>query len=304
MMRIGWNSIGAGSLDATIADAQQAEAEGFAAYSMANIFGHDAITTLAIVGTQTSSIELLTAVVPTYPRHPAAIAQQAVTAQAASKGRFTLGIGLSHEVVIHGMYGMSYDRPAAHMREYLAILMPLLRGEPVRFKGEQLTFRGAIQVDGAKPVPCAIAALGPAMLKLAGEQTAGSILWMTNAKAISTHSAPRLRKAAAEAGRPEPQIIASLPIALTNDVEGAREAATKQFQVYGNLPSYRSMLDTGGAVSPGDAAIVGDEAALDRQLRELEEAGVTLFTTSVFPADEGSVERTRAFMAARASAGA
>ena len=301
-MELGFNSIGGNSVAEIIADAQQAEAEGFTTYSMANIFGLDAINTLSVVGSHTNSIKLLTAVVPTYPRHPAAIAQQALTAASASNGRFTLGIGLSHAVVIHGMFGMSFEKPARHMREYLSILLPILRGEAVRVEGGELTFRGQISVPGVTPVPCAIAAMGSAMLKIAGEQCDGTILWMTTAEAIRKHVAPRIRAAANSASRPDPHIIVSLPIALTNDVAGARAAAAAQFELYGNLPSYRAMLDQSGLAGPAEAAIVGDEAALRAQFKELEEAGVTHFNASCYDVGTGSVERTRAFLADIANA--
>jgi F420-dependent oxidoreductase-like protein len=283
-----------------VAEAKQAEADGFTTFSTANIFGHDAIGALGIAGWETSSIGLLTAVVPTYPRHPAVVAQQALTTQAAANGRFTLGIGLSHQVVIEGMYGMSFDKPARHMREYLAILMPLLRGESVQVSGEQLTYRGGVQVGDFQRVQCVVAAMGSVMLRLAGEMADGTVLWMTTAKAIRDHIAPRIRSAAVRAGRPDPMIVCSLPIGLTNAPDEARDNANKQLAMYGTLPSYRAMLDESGLAGPGEAGIFGDEAALDRGLRELEEAGVSHFNASAFPAGPGSMERTREYMAARA----
>ena len=299
-MKLGMNLIGGATVAEVVADAQRAEREGFASFSMANIFGLDAINALTVAGYETSTIGLVTAVVPTFPRHPAAIAQQALTAASASGGRFTLGIGLSHKVVIEGMYGMSFDRPARHMREYLKVLLPLLNKEPVQVTGEQFTFRGGLRVPG-DPVPCAIAAMGPAMLRLAGEQCSGTILWMTTAKAISEHIVPHLREGAQRSGRSdEPQVIVSLPIALTNDIDGAREAAAREYQNYGNLPSYRSMLDASGLSGAADAAIIGNEAELERSLRALAEAGTTLFHASCFPADDGATERTREFLASLA----
>ena len=125
---------------------------------------------------------------------------------------------------------------------------------------------------------------------------------MTSAKAVATHISPRIRKAATAAGRPEPRVLCALPTALTNDEGAARDAANAQFEMYGNLPSYRAMLDQGGAATPGDAALVGDEAALDRGLSELEDAGVTTFCASPFDAGPGSIERTRDFFADRARA--
>lgn len=299
-MKIGLIALG-GRLEQIVQGAVDAEAAGFATYSMANIFGHDAIGTLTLAGARTERIELMTAVVPIYPRHPATIAQQALTASVASDGRFTLGIGLSHQVVIEGMYGLSYDRPARPMREYLSILLPLLRGESVRVEGDSYTFRGGLHAgDVAYPVPCVIAAMAPVMLRLAGELTDGTVLWMTGAKAIREHVSPRVRAAARDAGRPEPRVIASLPIALTGDVEAARAQANQQFENYGRLPSYRAMLDKQGAVNPGDAALLGDEAALDAALRELEEAGVTEFNGAPFDDGAGSLARTHEYLASRA----
>jgi 5,10-methylenetetrahydromethanopterin reductase len=299
-MKIGLNSFAGGTLDELVADAKQAEAEGFASFSVPNIFGFDAIVALSVVGTRTESMELMTGVVPTYPRHPAAIAQQAVTAQAACKGRFTLGVGLSHKIVIEDIYGMSYDKPAVHMREYLDVLLPVLNGDQTSYRGDQYTFRGTITVADPKPVPVIIAAMGNVMLRIAGERTAGTALWMTNAKAVSDHVSPRIRKAASNAGRPEPRIVCALPVALTNDPDAARAAANAEFEMYGYLPSYRAMLDEGGSATPGDAALAGDEAALDRALDELEEAGVTTFNASPFDAGPGSIDRTREYFADRA----
>ncbi len=299
-MDIGLIALG-GRLESLVQGAADAERDGFASYAMANIFGHDAIGTLTLAGTRTSRIELMTAVVPTYPRHPAAIAQQALTAATAAGGRFTLGIGLSHQVVIEGMYGYSYDRPARPMREYLSILLPLLRGEPVQVAGEHYTFRGGLRAaDVPYPVPCVIAAMAPVMLRLAGELADGTVLWMTGAKAVRDHVAPRVRAAARDAGRPEPRIVASLPMALTSDVAAARAAANQQFENYGRLPSYRAMLDKQGAPNPGDAALIGDEAALDAALREMEEAGATTFNGAPFDDGTGSLARTHAYLASRA----
>ncbi|MEM7020359.1 MAG: TIGR03564 family F420-dependent LLM class oxidoreductase, partial [Pseudomonadota bacterium] len=279
-------------LDSLIAHAQKLEAQGFHAMSMANIFGYDAIGALTLVGHNTSKIELSTAVVPTYPRHPTAIAQQALTAQAASKGRFTLGIGLSHKVVIENMLGMSYDKPALHMREYLEILSPLLRGEQANFDGDQYRTHAALQVPDAKPVALWVAALGPVMLKLAGRLADGTVLWMTGPKTIEGHIRPGIAAAAEEAGKPAPRIAAGFPVAVTTDPDGARTKIGEMLQMYGQLPSYRAMLDREGAAGPADMAIVGDEGTIRDQIRRLEEAGVTDFQAVAMPLEEGMEERT------------
>ena len=279
-------------LDALVASAKDFEARGFDTMWIANIFGIDAIMAAAIIGRETETIGLGTAVVPSYPRHPTALAQQALTAQAACTGRFTLGIGLSHQVVIESMLGLSYTRRAKHMREYMAVLGPLLRGEPAKFDGEEYRVNLAINVPGAGSVTTLLAALGDQMLRIAGETAAGTILWMTGPQTIETHVGPKLRRAATDSNRPDPRIVAGLPIVLTDDVDAAREAIAKILVIYGQLPSYRAMLDKEGAAGPADVALVGNEKALDQQLQRLRDVGVTDLCASIVPTEDGVIERT------------
>jgi F420-dependent oxidoreductase-like protein len=286
-----------GDLAAVVARARDLERRGFAALWMANIFELDAITTLAVAARETERIELGTAVVPSQPRHPVALAQQALTAQAAAGGRFTLGIGVSHQVVTEAMLGLSFAKPARHTREYLSVLGPLLRGEPASFQGEQYRVNARVGLDVPR-VPVLVAALGPAMLRATGELADGTITWMTGPRTLESHVGPRLREAAKAAGRPEPRIVAGFPVALSRDADAARARAAELYQVYGQLPSYRAMLDREGAAGPGDLALVGDAAQLEKELRRVAETGATDLYASVFPAEEGSVERTLDFLAA------
>lgn len=286
-----------GSLDELVAAAKRAEKLGFATLWVPNIFSWDAIGVLTVLGRETERIELGTAVVPSYPRHPMAMAQAALTASAASGGRFTLGIGLSHKVVIEDMFGLSYDKPARHMREYLEVLTPLLRGEPVKYEGEQYRVQGGIQVPGAQPVPLVVAALGPAMLGITGRLADGTITWMTGPRTLGDHIVPGLRAAAEKAGRPAPRVVAGLPIALTNDPDAARETMAKTFSIYGTLPSYRAMLDREGVSGPEGIGMVGDEAALREQIGRLRDIGVTDFDAAITPVDEGAYDRTLDFLA-------
>lgn len=297
-LRIGLFIDGSGPIDKLLGHITQAEADGFASAWIPNIFSYDAITLMALAGRVTSTIELGTFVVPTYPRHPMALAQQALTASAAADGRFTLGIGLSHKVVIENMFGMDFSKPIRHMREYLSVLMPLIRGEQVSFQGEEFRVAGAISVP-AKAPPVLIAALGPQMLKLAGRYADGTATWMGGPKYLGETAVPAIRAAAAEAGRPEPRIVSGFPIALTNEVDAAKETAAKVFQVYTNIPSYRAVMDIEGAGGPADIALAGDEAALRGKLKELTDAGVTDINASVFPVsgDPDVRERTRTFLA-------
>jgi F420-dependent oxidoreductase-like protein len=263
---------------------------------MANIFAYDAINLLGLVGRETKRIELGTAVVPTYPRHPAVMAQQALTTQAASNGRFTLGIGLSHQVVIEKMFGLSYARRLSHMREYLSVLKPLLRGEPVKYRGEEYQVNLSLKPPGATPVPVVMAALGPKMLEVCGREATGTITWMAGHKALSEHVIPRITTAAREAGCSPPRVIAGMPIAIADDTVKAHEVAAKVFQVYRDLPAYRTMLDRGGAAEPVDVALVGDPATVKGELKRLEDIGVTDLCAFVFHAEPGAFERTIDFL--------
>lgn len=285
------------SLGAVIEYIKNAEALGLDNIWMANIFNLDAITTLAVAGSATSRIGLGTAVVPTYPRHPSAMAQQAMTAAAASDNRFVLGIGLSHKMVIENMLGMSYDKPARHMREYLEVLMPLLAGEQVNHSGEVYQVNCQLQIPEARPVPTVVAALGPLMLRIAGALSDGTSTWMTGPKTLAEYIIPAINSAASDAGKPQPTVVAGIPIALCRDVDTAREKLNKQLEIYGILPSYRAMLDREGAAGPGDIALLGDEATLRQKIVELRDSGVTDFNAAVMAVEDGADQRTLAFLA-------
>ncbi len=272
------------TIDDVVADATRVERDGYPAFAIPQIFAMDAMGVLAVVGREVPRIELSTGVVPTYSRHPLTMAQQALTVQQASGNRFVLGIGLSHQMVIENMFGLSFDKPVRHMREYLSVLMPLLHEGTVAYKGETLSTHAAIGVEPRVAPPVIIAALGEQMLKLAGSMADGTVTWMTGPATLSSHTVPTITAAAERAGRPAPRIHAALPICVTVDVDAARERAARELQVYGFLPSYRAMLDREGAEGPGDVAIVGDEAAVEKQLNALADAGVTDF----FAADYGS----------------
>jgi 5,10-methylenetetrahydromethanopterin reductase len=281
------------NLPTLVERAVQAEADGFDSFWLPQIFGVDALGAHTLIGATVPRIELGTAVVPTYPRHPMALAGQARTVSAASGGRLTLGVGLSHQLVVEGMWGYSFDKPVRHMREYLAALVPLCAGESVSFTGETLTANGAISVDDAPPVPVMVAALGPAMLKLAAQRTAGTITWMTGPRTLGDHTVPTLVAAAEAAGTGEMRIVASLPVAVTDDAAAARERAARVFAVYDQLPSYRKMLDREGAGGPADVAIVGSEAEVRAGIERLRSAGVTDFVASEFSTDPNVANETR-----------
>ncbi len=286
------------TVDEVVALTQRAEAAGFSNVWMANVFALDAIMTMAIAGRATRTIEVGTAVTPTYPRHPTAIAQQAVTAAAASGNRFVLGIGLAHKIMIEDALGISFAQPARHMKEYLEVLAPLLRGEVVHYEGEQYCVRGlSIGAAGAGEVPLIVAALGEHMLKLAGRLAAGTITWMVGPRTLDGHVIPTLAAAATAAGRPTPRVIAGFPIVLTNKPDEARALIGKALAVYGDLPSYRAMLDREGVAKPEALALVGDEAALRAGLARIRDAGATDFNAAIAEVDPGAFDRTFEFLA-------
>ena len=300
-MRIGI-MIGGGGPDDSIATlialVKDVEARGLDNVWMPNIFSFDAITALALIGAAVPRIGLGTAVTPTYPRHPTAIAQQALTAAAATANRFTLGIGLSHQIVIENMLGFSYAKPARHMREYLSVLMPLLRGEQTTFHGEQYNVNNiAIQVPGARAVPVVLAALGPVMLKLAGEMADGTSTWMVGPKTMEKHIKPVLGDAARAAGRAEPAIVGGFPVVLTNKPDEARAKINEMLVIYGQLPSYRAMLDREGVQGPADIALAGDENYLRGAIKRIADIGVTDFNASIVTTEAGAFERTLEFLA-------
>ena len=294
-MRIGifGGSVNDGEIEAVISEARSAEADGFDTYWSSQIFGLDTLTTLALVGRETSTIKLGTSVVPTYPRHPMMLAQQALTTQAACGGRLTLGIGPSHEIVIHGMWGMDYSKPAQHTEEYLQIIGPLSRGEAVSFRGKQLTANGALTVKGAIPFPIVVAALGPRMLEIAGRLSDGTLTWCVGPRTLAEHTVPAITASAEKAGRAVPRIICALPVCVTEDTKGAYERAAEMFAIYAQLPAYRAMLDREGVKTAADIAITGGEDEVHDRIAALADAGVTEFGAVEFGVTPDERARTR-----------
>lgn len=258
--------------------------DGFASVWAANIFGLDALTALAAAGSGVGGIEIGTAVVPTYPRHAAALAQQALTAALALDGRLALGIGLSHKIVIEDMYGYSFDAPATHMSEYLSILLPALEGEQVNYTGKTMRAKIGLSTPRLGRVPVLLAAMGPQMLKLCGQRTDGTILWMTGPATVRDYIVPTINAAAHAAGRPAPRVVCILPVCVTDDPVAAKAQTAQVLEIYGLLPSYRAMLDREGAAGPADVAIVGDEDSVAGQITALADCGVTDFVAAEFAA--------------------
>jgi F420-dependent oxidoreductase-like protein len=272
----------AGVLDA----AKEAAEAGIRRVWIPQVFGVEALTAIAVAGREIPGLEFGTAVVPTYPRHPLVLAGQALTTSAAlGEGRLHLGIGLSHQIVIEGMLGMAFEKPARHMREYLSALRPALDGRPVAVTGETLqanTLMGPLKVDDAPPgpIPVLVAALGPALLRVAGELADGTLTWMASPDVIGKRIAPSITAAAEAAGRPRPRVGVGLPVAVTDNVDEALERAASSYAIYGTLPSYRRLLDEGGVEGPAGVVIAGGEDEVAGRIRALADVGATEFLAS------------------------
>ena len=271
--------------DEIVDDVVRAEADGFgSAWSVHFSRGVDALAVLAAAGARTSRIDLGVGIVPTYPRHPLALAQQAATTQALCGGRLTLGVGVSHRPVIEDLHGLTYQRPAAHMRDYLSVLAPLLREGSVHHRGEFYQVDGGFTVPGTSPVPVLVGALSPLMVQTAGELADGVVTWLAGPRSLGEHIIPRLQAAAR--GRPAPRVVAALPVAVCADAGLARRAADEVLSRYAGLEIYHRQLEREGVSSPGGLAITGTEAEVENQLQQLADLGVTEFWPILFPAGD------------------
>jgi F420-dependent oxidoreductase-like protein len=270
-----------------IADAQATESAGFASVWVPQIPNEfDALTALTLMGQGTSRIELGTAVLPIQSRHPVAMAQQVLSTQAVCEGRLTLGLGPSHHWVVKDMFGLPYDRPAGLMRDYVDVMSVALAGPgPVDVENDTFQVHNPLDITDIVPTPILIAALGPVMLKLAGERASGTILWMADERAIGEHIAPTISKAAAAAGRPEPRVVAGVPVTLcrNEEVSAVRSWANKALGHAEYSPNYQRLLERGDAADVGDMCAAGDESAVRRRLLSFRDAGVTDLAARVLP---------------------
>ena len=266
----------------------------------------DALITVALLATRTSRIELGTAVVPLQAQHPISLARQALSAHAIANGRLALGVGPSHHWIVHDMLGIPYERPAAYTRDYLDVLNAALKGpDRVDVDNDSFSVHNPFDLAPVAPLPVLVSALGPVMLRIAGERADGTVLWMADERAIGEHIAPRITKAADNAGRPAPRIIAGIPVCLcaTAEVDTARERANRILGEAEFSPNYQRLLDRGDAKDVGDICAAGDENAIADRFRRFAEAGVTDLSVRLLPIgndrDEliASKQRTREVIA-------
>ena len=282
-------------LTGLIDDATHAESAGFASFWMPQVPGYlDAMTAITVLGQATDRIELATAVVPIQTRHPMIMAQQALTTQVVCGGRFTLGIGPSHHWIVNGQLGLPYDRPAHLVSDYLEVLQASFAGSgTVDIENDSYRVHGTVDVTDAFDMPVLLAALGPTMLRLAGERTSGTILWMADERAIRDHVVPRITAAANDIGRPAPRVVAGVPVALCSNSE-ADDARAYASELLGHAdfsPNYARLLQHGDADDVGDTMAAGDESAVLARLRRYREAGVTDLAARIVPLGDDATTR-------------
>ncbi|HEV7721895.1 MAG TPA: TIGR03564 family F420-dependent LLM class oxidoreductase [Iamia sp.] len=300
---VGLELDGPQTIDQIVDEVRHAAQLGLAGAWWAQLFNWDALTALTVAGRAVPDLPLGTAVVTTYPRHPLALASQALSVQAAIGNRLTLGIGPSHKRFVEPMLGFSFERPALHTREYLTALGPLLRGESVDFDGEIHHVAGQIAVAGAAPPRVLLAALGPVMLRIAGELTDGTVTTWTGVRTIADHIVPTITAAADAGGQPAPEVVTSLPVAVTDDAPAARAWVGERFGLANDTPSYRAMLDREGLDTVDQLVIAGDEDAVEEQLRRFADVGATELIAVPF-GDPAQVARTLDLLGALATSSA
>ena len=248
---------------------------------------------------------------PVQPRHPIALAQQALSTQAVCEGRLTLGLGVSHHWIIDEMLGLPYERPAATMRAYLDVLDPALAGPGmVDVENDLFRVHNPLDITDVTPTPVLLAALGPMMLQLAGERTDGTILWMADERAIGSHIAPAHQRARPRPPvGPTPRIVAGIPVCLCRDdeVDVAVARTNRVLSEAEVSPNYQKLLDQGDATTVGDILAAGSETSIEKRLRSFADAGVTDVSVRVVPIGEdrdeliASSKRTREYLASLTS---
>jgi F420-dependent oxidoreductase-like protein len=299
-MRIGtWPELTGLPVASARAAFEDIEKAGFATAWLGEVGNWDPLTLLGALGPAAPSARLGTAIVRTYPRHPLALAAQALTVQALTGGRLVLGIGPSHLPLIEGQYGLSFRSPVQNFREYLTVLRPLLRGESVDFRGSFWSATGSVGIPDVAAPPVYVSALGPSMLRLAGELADGNLVTWAGPKSIAEYFVPAMASAAADAGRAVPDVVAQLLVSVTSDADGARAWVNERYGAAGDLPSYRPILDREGAATPGDTVVAGDEETIAAVVRRFADVGTAELQVIPVGTDEEKA-RTFAFLASLA----
>ncbi|MEU0522262.1 LLM class F420-dependent oxidoreductase [Streptomyces niveus] len=265
-------------IDATVRLAGEAAAAGLRSAWFGQTLGADSPQLAAIVGREVPALQVGTSAIPVFGRHPLTVASQALTAQAATHGRYHLGLALGTRLLTEGGFGIPFERPAARLREFLTALRQLTETGSADFDGELLTAHTPVpaRVPGADAgVPVLVAAMGPRALRVSGELADGILPYLAGPRALAEHIVPAVTKAAEAAGRPAPRIVALVHGVVTDDVDAVRERATDALAFYEQIPSYARVVDLSGGTRAVDVAVIGDERTVSAEVRRYRDAGAT-----------------------------
>jgi F420-dependent oxidoreductase-like protein len=265
------------AVDNVIAQAQRAYRTGVRQIWLAQQFDHDAIALAGLIGAAVPGLGVGTSVVPINPRHPLIVASSAQTAQAASHGNFSLGLGLGAHEPERLAFGTSWPNTIGRLREHLTVLRSIFDNGAVDFHGDEFSANPSwpVTLAGGTPVPVYVAAMGPKALQVTGELADGTLPYLAGPRTIAEFIEPTIAKAAADAGRPKPRIIAAVPALVSDDADAAREATAQQLAFYETIPSYQKVIAREGVANVVDLAAVGTADAVTRQLKRYLDAGAT-----------------------------
>lgn len=264
--------------------------------------GADPMGVLAAAAAMTGRIELGTSIMQTYPRHPLALAQQALTVEQLSPGRLRLGVGPSGPRVIEPVFGIPYTKPTTHLREYVAILRTALRTGEVDFQGSLL--RGRVRLPGPTNVRVLVSALRAKSFELAGELTDGAITWMCARQYVRDVGAPALARGAASASRERPPLVAHVPLVVSTNEEAVRRQVPIQFGFYLKVVMYQNMFRDAGYPEAAegtfsdrllnDLVIWGDEDTVRQRVAQMKQFGADEILVSIvnLPEDPAAGDRT------------
>lgn len=285
-MKIGYLDIDARTPAEAIAGAKRARDQRFDSYWLPGGW-RDPLTMLAVAGQHADSVRLGSMIVSLYASHPTALAEQALTVNAAVGDRLVLGVGVSHKQMVESRFGLSFDKPIRHLRESLTILDSLFDKGAVDFEGEVFSAHTELRLVGiARPV-LLVAALSDQSLRVTGRLADGTVATFLRPERLAEHTVPTIRSAAAEAGRPEPMIVATMPTCVTIDEADARRRAAEHFAAYTTrYTAYRATFERQGVTGPGELAVMGDEEAVAAELARYADAGVTEFCAQLFGTPE------------------
>ena len=280
------------AVDDVLGQARGAYAAGVRQVWFAQRFDLDAIALAAVVGSAVPGLGVGTSVVPLNPRHPLVVAGLAQTAQAASHGNFSLGLGLGAHEPERVAFGQAWPNTITRLREHLTVLRSVFDTGAVDFHGSEVSAAPAwdVAVPGGSPVPVYVAAMGPKALAVTGELADGTLPYLAGPRTIEDFIVPTINKAAADAGRPQPRVIAAVPVLVVDDERAGREAAAEELAFYATIPSYRNVIAREGVDNIAELAAVGSAESVERQLRAYFDAGATDLVLSPLGSQAASPE--------------